>query len=236
MNVDFDLAFPALVLGRLALAYSPLANALIDDHLLSSPLNGYSRCTCLHQLTHHASNTDLAPSAGRHPPLQARDRPLQRGPISPCAFSASARPHRTADMLRADLVVPALFDLFLHHRSHRALDIPVAVDAVRRIGSMELSQPVASPPRCFTQQSRYIDRSVVRRLFSYPRGSRSADAAFVHACAVTCSIRTSSCLPYHCLQQRLRTRWCYWRWCSQAKVRRPAAHSLEAEFTLHSEL
>ncbi|OSX59720.1 hypothetical protein POSPLADRAFT_1149654 [Postia placenta MAD-698-R-SB12] len=42
--MDFSVAFPALVAGRLALAYSPLSDWLKDDHLLSSPLTSYSRC------------------------------------------------------------------------------------------------------------------------------------------------------------------------------------------------
>ncbi|OCH84913.1 PIG-U-domain-containing protein [Obba rivulosa] len=41
--MDFRLAFPALVAGRLLLAYTSLPDVLKNDHQLSSPLTSYSR-------------------------------------------------------------------------------------------------------------------------------------------------------------------------------------------------
>ena len=49
--MDFDFAFPALVAGRLLLAFAPLPDTLKHDQLLSSPLTSYPRCAVL-LLTH----------------------------------------------------------------------------------------------------------------------------------------------------------------------------------------
>lgn len=48
--MDFDLAFPALVAGRLLLAFAPLPDALKHDQLLASPLTSYPRCAVVSQM------------------------------------------------------------------------------------------------------------------------------------------------------------------------------------------
>ena len=42
--MDFDVAFPAMLAGRLLLAFVRLPDGLKHDHLLSTPLTSYPRC------------------------------------------------------------------------------------------------------------------------------------------------------------------------------------------------
>ena len=42
--MDFELAFPSLVIARLLHAFAPLPKSLQYDQQLSSPLTSYSRC------------------------------------------------------------------------------------------------------------------------------------------------------------------------------------------------
>lgn len=43
-NFKFEVVLPALVVGRLLLAFAPLPDTIHSDHQLSSPLTAYPRC------------------------------------------------------------------------------------------------------------------------------------------------------------------------------------------------
>ena len=71
--MDFEITFPALVAGRLLLAYAPFPDSLRHDQLLTSPLTSYPRCAVLsYGKGAHGLTSERLRSAGGHLPLSKR--------------------------------------------------------------------------------------------------------------------------------------------------------------------